>query len=61
MVAGSHGDASPNTRWNPWPAPAGKDAADLSSARAIMINNVEAIVHTDEQYEEINLALRLAK
>lgn len=43
------------------PAPAGKDAADLSSARAIMINNVEAIVHTDEQYEEINLALRLAK
>ena len=43
------------------PAPAGKDAADLSSARAIMINNVEAIVHTGEQYEEINLALRLAK
>lgn len=43
------------------PAPAGKDAADLSSARAIMINNVEAIAHTDDQYEEINLALRLAK
>lgn len=43
------------------PAPAGKSVADLTSARAITINNVEPIAHTDEQYEEINLALRLAK
>lgn len=43
------------------PSPAGKDVADLSGARAVMINNVEPIVHTDDQYEEINLALRLTK
>jgi hypothetical protein len=43
------------------PAPEGKDAADLSGARALTINNVEAIAHTDDQYEEINLALRLTK
>ena len=43
------------------PAATGKNLADMSECRAILVNNIEAIEHTNDQYEEINLTARLAK